>query len=69
VERLTVQLASAPTRGLAAAKQAIRSAWSATHEQQLTLESGLQRDCGLTEDYKEGVKAFKERRAPRFQGR
>jgi 2-(1,2-epoxy-1,2-dihydrophenyl)acetyl-CoA isomerase len=69
VESLTIQLANAPTQGLAAAKQAIRGAWSATLEEQLALESRMQRDCGLTEDYKEGVNAFKARRTPRFQGR
>jgi 2-(1,2-epoxy-1,2-dihydrophenyl)acetyl-CoA isomerase len=69
VERLTMQLANAPTQGLAAAKQAIRGAWSATLEEQLALESRMQRDCGLTLDYKEGVNAFKARRTPRFQGR
>lgn len=69
VESLTAQLANAPTQGLAAAKQAIRGAWSATLEEQLALESRMQRDCGLTEDYKEGVNAFKARRPPRFQGR
>jgi 2-(1,2-epoxy-1,2-dihydrophenyl)acetyl-CoA isomerase len=69
VERLTVHLANAPTQGLAAAKQAIRGAWSATLEQQLALESQLQRDCGFTLDYKEGVNAFKARRTPRFLGR
>jgi 2-(1,2-epoxy-1,2-dihydrophenyl)acetyl-CoA isomerase len=69
VERLTVQLANAPTQGLAAAKRAIRGAWSATLEQQLSLESELQRECGLTLDYREGVNAFKARRTPRFQGR
>ena len=69
VESLTAQLANAPTQGLAAAKRAIRGAWSATLEQQLALESQLQRDCGLTLDYKEGVNAFKARRTPRFQGR
>lgn len=69
VERLMVQLANAPTQGLAAAKQAIRGAWSTTLEQQLALESQLQRDCGHTLDYREGVNAFKTRRTPRFQGR
>jgi 2-(1,2-epoxy-1,2-dihydrophenyl)acetyl-CoA isomerase len=69
VERLTLQLAQAPTQGLAAAKLAIRGAWSATLEQQLAVESQLQRQCGLTEDYKEGVNAFKARRSPRFKGR
>jgi 2-(1,2-epoxy-1,2-dihydrophenyl)acetyl-CoA isomerase len=69
VERLTAQLAQAPTQGLAAAKQAIRGAWNATLEQQLAVESQLQRQCGLTEDYREGVNAFKARRSPRFLGR
>ncbi len=69
VERLTLQLANAPTQGLAAAKQAIRSAWGSSLDQQLALESRLQRECGLTTDYREGVNAFKARRPPRFQGR
>ena len=33
-------------------------------EEQLALESRMQRDCGLTLDYKEGVNAFKARRTP-----
>jgi 2-(1,2-epoxy-1,2-dihydrophenyl)acetyl-CoA isomerase len=69
VKRLIEQLARAPTRSLAAAKLAIRGAATATLDQQLELERGLQRDCGLSEDYKEGVTAFKARRAPRFIGR
>jgi 2-(1,2-epoxy-1,2-dihydrophenyl)acetyl-CoA isomerase len=69
VERLIEQLAHAPTRSLAAAKRAIRGASTASLDQQLDLERGLQRDCGLSEDYKEGVTAFKARRAPRFIGR
>jgi len=69
VERLTAQLVNAPTKALAAAKRAIRGAWGATLEDQLALESRMQRDCGLTQDYKEGVNAFKARRPPRFQGR
>jgi 2-(1,2-epoxy-1,2-dihydrophenyl)acetyl-CoA isomerase len=69
VTQLVEQLAQAPTRGLAAAKRAIRGAWNATLDQQLDLERDLQRDCGLSDDYKEGVSAFKARRAPRFAGR
>jgi 2-(1,2-epoxy-1,2-dihydrophenyl)acetyl-CoA isomerase len=68
VEQLVQQMAAAPTLGLVAAKQAIRSAATATLEQQLDLEMRLQRKCGSSEDYKEGVRAFKARRPPRFLG-
>jgi 2-(1,2-epoxy-1,2-dihydrophenyl)acetyl-CoA isomerase len=69
VQALLTQLAGAPTRGLTAAKSAIRASARNTLEQQLELESASQFECGRTEDYKEGVTAFKERRPPRFTGR
>jgi 2-(1,2-epoxy-1,2-dihydrophenyl)acetyl-CoA isomerase len=67
-EQLAAQLAQAPTRGLAATKQAMY-ATANTLEQQLTLERDLQRELGRTQDYREGVAAFLEKRAPRFEGR
>jgi 2-(1,2-epoxy-1,2-dihydrophenyl)acetyl-CoA isomerase len=69
VEALLTQLAGAATRGLHAAKSAIRAAARNTLEQQLELESASQFECGRTQDYREGVTAFKERRPPRFTGR
>lgn len=39
------------------------------YEQQLAAESKLQSQAGLTEDYSEGVAAFREKRAARFTGR
>jgi 2-(1,2-epoxy-1,2-dihydrophenyl)acetyl-CoA isomerase len=69
VERLVDRLAHAPTLSLAASKQAIRGAWDATLDEQLEVERALQRKCGLSEDYKEGVSAFKARRTPNFTGR
>lgn len=68
VERLVHQLAAGPTKGLAAAKQAIRAAATSTLSEQLDLERDLQRACGRTDDYREGVTAFKQRRAARFTG-
>jgi 2-(1,2-epoxy-1,2-dihydrophenyl)acetyl-CoA isomerase len=68
VESLLQRLAAGPTRGLAAAKRAIRAASTATLAQQLDLERDLQRECGRTEDYREGVTAFKQRRAAGFTG-
>jgi 2-(1,2-epoxy-1,2-dihydrophenyl)acetyl-CoA isomerase len=68
IEELVRELATAPTRGLAAAKRAIRGAFTSSLNQQLDLERDLQRECGTTADYKEGVSAFKEKRTARFTG-
>ena len=69
VDALARQLAAAPTRGLAATKQAIHGGWSRTLEQQLDIERDLQRELGRSADYAEGVAAFTGKRAPLFKGR
>jgi len=67
-DALVAKFASAPTRGLAATRQAIRSTWSRTLDQQLDLERDLQRKLGKTDDYREGVDAFMNKRKPEFKG-
>jgi 2-(1,2-epoxy-1,2-dihydrophenyl)acetyl-CoA isomerase len=69
VEKLVAQLATAPTKGLVAARRAIDAAASNSLEAQLDLERDLQRGLGGSDDYREGVAAFIGKRAPRFNGR
>jgi 2-(1,2-epoxy-1,2-dihydrophenyl)acetyl-CoA isomerase len=69
VDALALQFAVAPTRGLARTKQALYAAWQNTLEQQLALEGDYQRELGAGEDYREGVRAFMEKRTPVFRGR
>ena len=67
--KLARHLATQPTMGLALTKQAINASWANNLDRQLDLERDLQRVAGRTEDYREGVKAFLEKRQPNFKGR
>jgi 2-(1,2-epoxy-1,2-dihydrophenyl)acetyl-CoA isomerase len=67
--RLARHFASAPTQGLAFTKQAIHASAHNTLQQQLTLECAMMSELGRTDDYREGVAAFMEKRVPHFRGK
>ncbi len=68
-DALLMKFATGPTRGLAETKRLIRSTWSRTLDQELDLQRDAMRELGFSEDYKEGVAAFTEKRTPKFTGR
>ncbi|WP_157089184.1 2-(1,2-epoxy-1,2-dihydrophenyl)acetyl-CoA isomerase PaaG [Oceanibaculum pacificum] len=66
---LARHLATQPTRALGLTKQALQASSTHSIDSQLAIERDLQREAGRTEDYREGVAAFREKRVPAFKGR
>jgi 2-(1,2-epoxy-1,2-dihydrophenyl)acetyl-CoA isomerase len=66
---LAAHYAALPTRGIGMTKRLFDHAATATLEEQLELEAQLQTAATETEDFREGVAAFLEKREPRFSGR
>lgn len=63
------KLASLPPLGLAAIKDMIRTSWQYSLDEELERQAGAMRRLGFTEDYREGVAAFLEKRPANFVGR
>lgn len=61
--------AALPTRAIGMTKRLFDHAATATLEEQLELESQLQSAATKTDDFREGVAAFLEKREPVFTGR
>jgi 2-(1,2-epoxy-1,2-dihydrophenyl)acetyl-CoA isomerase len=69
VDAIAQKLASLPPLGLTAIKKMIRESWSHTLDQELNHQRDAMRRLGFSEDYREGVSAFLEKRQPNFVGR
>ena len=67
-EKLAAHFARGPTHAYALTKQAIHAASVNSLDQQLDLERQLQREAGKSDDYKEGVNAFLEKRPANYRG-
>ena len=62
-------LASGPTAGFDKIRKAIRASFDQALPEQLAMEAKLQGEAGRSHDFREGVQAFMEKRAPKFEGR
>jgi 2-(1,2-epoxy-1,2-dihydrophenyl)acetyl-CoA isomerase len=65
---LATQLAGQPTYAISLIKQLLSVSSQNSLEQQLELEAQFQGLAGQSIDYNEGVRAFLEKRSPRFSG-
>jgi len=69
INELALKLANMPTKALGLIKELFNQSITNTLEEQLVLESKLQIEAASSEDYREGVAAFIEKRKPEFKGR
>ncbi|HKU57148.1 MAG TPA: enoyl-CoA hydratase-related protein [Gaiellaceae bacterium] len=68
VAERAAELAAAPTRAVALTKRLYDEAATATLAEQLEREAEAQSEAAQTEDFREGVAAFGEKRQARFSG-
>jgi 2-(1,2-epoxy-1,2-dihydrophenyl)acetyl-CoA isomerase len=68
IKSFSEKLAKMPTKGIGLTKKLLNQSMNNSLEQQLYEEEIAQSIAGKTNDYKEGVSAFLEKRKPNFKG-
>jgi len=68
VHARAAQLAAGPAVAYRGVKTMLRASFGNDLDAQLALEARLQGECGQSQDFREGVAAFLEKRPARFQG-
>lgn len=67
-KKLAQTLAQMPTKGIGLTKRLLNETYDNSLEEHLDMEKAIQVQAGATHDFKEGVKAFIEKRKPVFKG-
>ncbi len=68
IQKIATTLANMPTKAIGLTKKLLNESMSNNLQQQLALESDLQIEASSSNDYREGVSAFMEKRTPEFKG-
>lgn len=69
LERYANKFASAPTKAIGIIKKLLNTSFEGTLDEALNNEAEMQDVLGNSDDYKEGVNAFLEKRKPKFTGK
>lgn len=67
--KIATTLSQMPTKGLAYTKHVLNKSFHSTWEDQLLMEDKYQQKAAGTEDYREGINSFLEKRNPIFKGK
>jgi len=68
VAELAARYAAGPTKAIGLMKKMLNKSFNSTLDEMLDYEAHCQKIAGNSEDYKEGVAAFNEKRKPQFKG-
>ena len=66
--KIVIRLSQLPTKGIGLTKRALNQSYGNNLYEQLRLERDLQTEAGKSNDFKEGINSFIEKRIPKFTG-